>query len=61
VADLVADGVDVGGELGVGEAVGEQVEPFEDREPGFDQRDELLIEDEELLQIQLLAAAAARS
>ena len=56
-ADIVADGVDVGGEFGVGEALGEQVEGFQDGQAGADQGDELLVEDEEFFEIELLAAA----
>src|SRR5262249_29609446 len=59
VADLVADGADVGAELGVGKAVGEEVEAFEDREAGADEGDELLVEDQELLEVDLLAFGEA--
>ena len=56
-AHLVADALDVGAELGIGQALGQQVEGFQDRQSGADQRDELLVEDQELLQVQLLTAA----
>ena len=58
VADLVADGADVAPEFRVGEAVGEQVETFEDRQAGADEGDELLVEDQELFEIELLLLAA---
>ena len=49
-----------GPELRIGQPVGQQVEAFQNRQPGADQRDELLVEDQELFDIELLPAAAGR-
>ena len=57
VAYIVADCLDVRTQLGIGQTIGQQVKAFEDRQAGADQRDELLVEDQELLDIDLLAAA----
>ncbi len=40
----------------IGQLVREQVETLQDRQPGLDQRDELLVENKELLEIDGLAA-----
>ena len=62
LAHIVAHGIDVGREFRVGQPLGEQVERFQDRQAGADQRDELLVEDQEFFEIELLAAAGdARS
>jgi hypothetical protein len=48
---------DVRRELGIGEALGKQIERFENRQPGANQRDELLVKDQEFFEIDLLAPA----
>src|ERR1700742_1493958 len=57
IANLFADGFDVGLELGVGEALGKQIEALENGQSGANQRNELLVEDQELFKIKLFAAA----
>ena len=47
-------------ELRVGQALGQQVQRFQNRQAGANQRDELLVEDQELLEVDLLLAAAHR-
>ena len=54
---LVAHGLNVGSELGIGEALGKQVEALQNGQAGADQGNELLVEDEELLQVQLFLPA----
>src|SRR5262249_31103771 len=58
VLDFLTHAVDVDAELGVSETGGEQVEGFEDRQSGANERDELLIEDQEFFGIEFLAASA---
>ncbi len=60
VAHFFAHGFDVGLELGVGEALGQQVEALQNRQAGADQGDELLIEDEKFFEIELLAPAESK-
>src|SRR5262249_50374895 len=50
-------GFDVRTELGVGEALGQEVEGFQDGQSGADQGNELLVEDEKFFEVELLAAA----
>ena len=56
-AHVFADGIDVGGQFRVGQPLGKQVERLENRQSGADQRDELLVEDQEFFQIQPPAPA----
>src|ERR1035437_6877555 len=60
-AHLVADGFYIGSELGIGQALGQQVQGLQDGQSGADQGDKLLVEDEELLQVDLLASAEQSS
>ncbi len=60
VADFVAHRANVRTEFGVGEAVRQQFERFQNRQPGAHQGDELLVEDQEFFQIQFLAASEER-
>jgi hypothetical protein len=57
-ADAVADFGEDGAKFGRGGAVGEKIESAEDRKTGFDERVELLIEDEEIGAADLAFAAA---
>ena len=56
-ANVFANPVDVGPELWIGKSFSQKVQCFQDWQACPDQRDELLIEDEELFQIEALAAA----
>jgi hypothetical protein len=56
-ADFFANGIDVGLEFRVRQTVGEQVQGFQDGQAGANQRDELLVEDEELVEVEFAAAA----
>src|ERR1035437_1156039 len=58
---LVTDGLHVGSKLGIGQALGQQVQGLQDGQSGADQGDKLLVEDEELLQVDLLASAEESS
>src|ERR1039457_3036452 len=58
IAHVVANRLDVRAELRVGEALGKQVQALEDRQPGANQRDELLVEDQEFFEIELLLFSA---
>src|SRR6185437_1126462 len=53
---VFANAVDVWPELQVGEALGEEVESFQDGQAGADESDELLVEDQEFFEIETLAA-----
>ena len=57
-ADTVADFGENGAKFGRGGAVGEKIQSAEDRKAGFDERVELLIEDEEIGAADLALAAA---
>ena len=51
---FVPNAADVRPQLDVGQAVGQQIQPFQNRQAGPDQGDELLIEDQEALHVELL-------
>src|SRR5581483_230957 len=59
VLDLFAYRFDVRRELGIGQALGQKIERFQDRQTSADQRHKLLVEDQELLEVDLFAAAAS--